>query len=187
MSGPSSLSRCIHCTGVTPCRRTISWNSGMCCEQCTVILMPRSRAAAMLSRISSGVQVSTCIGASMALSRPDGWLSAASTAASAVAKSRRPFSSVPDIVEAMAGRHEPAGIAIHRRSDGADAGVGQGVEPAVPGDREIGDRGAAALQQLGDGVLGRGLVGLELGRRAARLFGEARGHEHRLLVENTGL
>ena len=63
----------------------------MCCEQWTVVLIPRSRAAAMLSRISSGVQVSTCIGASMALSRPDGCFRAASAAASAVAKSRRPF------------------------------------------------------------------------------------------------
>ena len=65
---------------------------------------------------------------------------------------------IPDIVEPMAGRHVPLGVAIHRRGDGADPGVGQDVEPAVIGHGEVGHRGAAALQELGDRILGRGPV-----------------------------
>ncbi len=93
---------------------------------------------------------------------------------------------VPLVIEAMAGRHDPPGVAIHRRCHRADAGAGQHVEPAVPCHGKIGHGGAAALQQLGDRILGRGLVGLELCGRAARLLGQARRHEHRLLVEDAG-
>ena len=93
---------------------------------------------------------------------------------------------VPEVVEPVAGGHVPLGVAVHGRGDGTDAGAGQDVEPAVPGDGEVDDGGGAALQQLGDGVLGRGLVGRELGRGAARLLGEARGHEDGFLVEDAG-
>jgi len=88
------------------------------------------------------------------------------------------FLEVPGVVQPMPGRHRPLCIAIHWRRDGADACVRQQVEPTVIGHGEIDDGCRAALQKLGNCVLGGRPIGDQLCRRAACLFAQARGHEN---------
>ena len=57
---------------------------------------------------------------------------------------------VPLVFELVAVAREPPRIAEHRRGDGADARLGQRVDPAVEGRRDIDHGGDAAHQQLGE-------------------------------------
>ena len=91
--GPSSPSACAHWIGVWPWRRIISRTSTTLCAACTVNGSPRSRAASWLSRSSSGVQVSICIGDTTPESLPLGCASAASMTSSAAANPSRPRAS----------------------------------------------------------------------------------------------
>ena len=88
--GPSRPIFSAHCSGVVPCRFTISRNSLTLCAAWVVIGRLRSAAAATLSRSRSSVQVSICAGNTMPKSRPEGCCPAASITRSAASKPRRP-------------------------------------------------------------------------------------------------
>ena len=68
----------------------------------------------------------------------------------------------PIILQGMAVAGEPGGVAKGRRDTGADAAVGQQIEPTVEGGGEIDHRGTAASQQFGERHLdaGRGAGGV---------------------------
>ena len=62
VEGPSRPMLFAYCTGVTPWRRTISWNSATLWDRWVVSGMARSSAAATESRNRSSVQVSIWAG-----------------------------------------------------------------------------------------------------------------------------
>jgi hypothetical protein len=74
---------------------------------------------------------------------------------------------VPGVFNGVAVLGVPVALAHHRADNGADAGLGEIVDPALAAHRQIGNGGDAALQELGHRHLGRGagILGVEAEHR----------------------
>ncbi len=166
-SGPSTPMASSHSIGVLPWRRTISWNSTTAWQACVCIGMPRFLASCSASLKKPSRQVSICDGQTIAENRPLGCCRARSMVCIAAVEGLLAGLLVPGIVDGVAVLGEPVALAHHRRHDGADARGGEIVEPAGAADREVGDGGDAALQQLRQRHRGRGagILGVEAEHR----------------------